>query len=62
MTTDAGNARTLDGVVIGNAPLIRVRGLVNRFGEQTVHDGWTWTCAAARSSAWSAARAPASRC
>ncbi|RZA22328.1 MAG: ABC transporter ATP-binding protein [Lysobacteraceae bacterium] len=35
--TDAN--RTLDGVVIGNAPLIRVRGLVNRFGEQVVHDG-----------------------
>ena len=33
------NARTLDGVVIGDAPLIRVRGLVNRFGEQVVHDG-----------------------
>ena len=30
---------TLDGVVIGDAPLIRVRGLVNRFGEQCVHDG-----------------------
>ena len=37
-----GNAdaeRTLDGVVIGDAPLIRVRGLVNQFGEQRVHDG-----------------------
>jgi len=31
--------RTLDGVVIGDAPLIRVRGVVNRFGEQVVHDG-----------------------
>ncbi len=30
---------TVDGVVIGDAPLIRVRGLVNRFGEQVVHDG-----------------------
>ena len=30
---------TVDGVVIGDAPLIRVRGLVNRFGEQIVHDG-----------------------
>ena len=30
---------TLDGVVIGDAPLIRVRGVVNRFGEQVVHDG-----------------------
>ena len=39
MATHADNARTLDGVVIGNAPLIRVRGLVNRFGDQVVHDG-----------------------
>ncbi|HQY82890.1 MAG TPA: ATP-binding cassette domain-containing protein, partial [Thermomonas sp.] len=31
--------QTLDGVVIGDAPLIRVRGLVNRFGDQLVHDG-----------------------
>ena len=30
---------TIDGVVLGEAPLIRVRGLVNRFGEQLVHDG-----------------------
>ena len=29
---------TVDGVVIGDAPLIRVRGLVNRFGEQVVHE------------------------
>jgi phospholipid/cholesterol/gamma-HCH transport system ATP-binding protein len=36
---DADAARTLDGVVIGDAPLIRVRGLVNQFGEQRVHDG-----------------------
>ena len=39
MTTDANPERTLDGVVIGDQPLIRVRGLVNRFGEQVVHDG-----------------------
>ena len=39
MATETANARTLDGVVIGDAPLIRVRGLVNRFGEQVVHDG-----------------------
>ena len=38
MATETANARTLDGVVIGDAPLIRVRGLVNRFGEQTVHE------------------------
>lgn len=25
--------------MIGDAPLIRVRGVVNRFGEQVVHDG-----------------------
>ncbi len=31
--------RTLDGVVIGDKPLIKVRGLVNRFDEQVVHDG-----------------------
>ncbi|WP_425507900.1 ABC transporter ATP-binding protein [Thermomonas paludicola] len=31
--------RTLDGVAIGDAPFIRVRGLVNRFGDQVVHDG-----------------------
>ena len=37
--TDTDAQRTLDGVVIGDAPLIRVRGLVNRFGEQVVHDG-----------------------
>ena len=30
---------TIDGVILGEAPLIRVRGLVNRFGEQVVHDG-----------------------
>jgi phospholipid/cholesterol/gamma-HCH transport system ATP-binding protein len=30
---------TLDGAVIGGEPLIRVRGLVNRFGDQVVHDG-----------------------
>ena len=30
---------TIDGVIVGEAPLIRVRGLVNRFGEQVVHDG-----------------------
>jgi phospholipid/cholesterol/gamma-HCH transport system ATP-binding protein len=30
---------TVDGVVIGDAPLLRVRGLVNRFGDQVVHDG-----------------------
>ena len=30
---------TIDGVILGEAPLIRVRGLVNRFGEQLVHDG-----------------------
>ncbi len=39
MPAHADNTRTLDGVVIGNAPLIRVRGLVNRFGDQVVHDG-----------------------
>ena len=39
MTAQEDNARTLDGVVIGNAPLIHVRGLVNRFGDQVVHDG-----------------------
>ena len=39
MTTDANPERTLDGVIIGDKPLIRVRGLVNRFGEQVVHDG-----------------------
>ncbi|WP_374249169.1 ABC transporter ATP-binding protein [Thermomonas sp.] len=31
--------RTLDGIDIGDAPFIRVQGLVNRFGEQLVHDG-----------------------
>lgn len=31
--------RTLDGVVIGDEPLISVRGLVNKFGDQVVHDG-----------------------
>ncbi len=31
--------RTLDGVLIGDKPLIKVRGLVNRFDEQVVHDG-----------------------
>ncbi len=35
----ANPERTLDGVVIGDQPLIRVRGLVNRFGDQVVHDG-----------------------
>ena len=35
----AATMQTLDGVVIGDAPLIRVRGLVNRFGDQLVHDG-----------------------
>jgi phospholipid/cholesterol/gamma-HCH transport system ATP-binding protein len=30
---------TSDGDVIGGEPLIRVRGLVNRFGDQVVHDG-----------------------
>jgi len=31
--------RSFDGADLGDAPLIRVRGLVNRFGEQVVHDG-----------------------
>lgn len=31
--------RTLDGVTIGDAPFIRVQGLINRFGDQIVHDG-----------------------
>ncbi|MFN3703317.1 ABC transporter ATP-binding protein [Thermomonas sp.] len=31
--------RTSDGAALGDAPLIRVQGLVNRFGEQVVHDG-----------------------
>lgn len=31
--------RTLDGVDIGDAPMIHLRGIVNRFGEQVVHDG-----------------------
>ena len=46
----------------GHALAIRVRGLVNRFGSQTVHEDLTWTCAAARSWAWSVAPVPASRC
>ena len=37
--TNAAAVDTLDGVAIGDAPLIRVRGVVNRFGEQCVHDG-----------------------
>ncbi len=31
--------RTHDGSELGDAPLIRVRGVVNRFGAQVVHDG-----------------------
>ncbi len=31
--------RTIDGVVVDDNALIRVRGLVNRFGTQTVHEG-----------------------
>lgn len=31
--------RTIDGVVVDDSALIRIRGLVNRFGEQVVHDG-----------------------
>ena len=31
--------RTSDGAELGDAPLIRVQGLANRFGEQVVHDG-----------------------
>ena len=42
--------------------VIKIRGLTNRFGSQTVHDGLTLTCGAVKSSVWSAARAPASRC
>ena len=62
MTANAGATRTLDGTVIGDAPLISVRGLVNRFGEQLVHDGVDPTLRAAEISAWSAAPALASRC
>ncbi|TXH37387.1 MAG: ATP-binding cassette domain-containing protein [Burkholderiaceae bacterium] len=36
---DAPIFRTIDGISIGDAPLIRVRGVVNRFGAQIVHDG-----------------------
>ena len=39
MTSDGDSGRTLDGVVIGDGPLISVRGVVNRFGDQVVHDG-----------------------
>ena len=41
---------------------IRIRGLVNRFGDAVIHDGWTSTCGRARFWAWSADRGPASRC
>ncbi|WP_449447216.1 ABC transporter ATP-binding protein [Thermomonas brevis] len=37
--TAATVMRSFDGDDLGDAPLIRVRGLVNRFGEQVVHDG-----------------------
>ena len=30
--------RTSDGAELGDAPLIRLRGIANRFGEQVVHD------------------------
>ncbi len=44
-------------------PIVRVRGLVNRFGEQVVHDGLDLEVVPRRdSSASSAVRAPASRC
>ena len=39
MTDKPNPERTLDGVVIGDEPLIQVRGLVNKFGDQVVHDG-----------------------
>ncbi len=39
MMTNEPDISTIDGVPVGNEPLIRVRGLVNRFGEQLVHDG-----------------------
>lgn len=58
-TTAAGD---FDAGTPGDAPIIHVRGLRNTFGEQVVHDGLTWTCAAARSSAWSAVPARANRC
>ncbi len=45
-----------------DTPIIQVRGLVNRFGEQTVHEDLDLDCAVARSSAWSAAPVPANRC
>jgi phospholipid/cholesterol/gamma-HCH transport system permease protein len=41
---------------------IEVRGVVNRFGAQVVHDGLDMQVRRARCSASSAARAPASRC
>lgn len=31
--------RTLDGADIGDVPMIHLRGIVNRFGAQVVHDG-----------------------
>jgi len=42
--------------------VIRVRGLVTRFGSQTVHDGLDLDVRRGEVSAWSAAPAPASRC
>ena len=43
-------------------PIITIRGLGNSFGEQVIHEDLDLDVRAARSSASSAARAPASRC
>lgn len=46
----------------GHDLAIRVRGLVNRFGSQTVHEDLDLDVRRGGSWAWSVARAPASRC
>ena len=45
----------------GEYPII-VEGLVNRFGDKAVHEDLSLKVKRARFSAWSAARARASRC